>query len=547
MAFALGVSAESDGAVSVTADSLHITDATETVLYFVTETGFKGYAAMPSTDTAATAKACVSRLSAFVEQIAYEDLKAEHVADYRALYKKSSLYLTATALPAETSATTDALLSAVKKGGNLQPLAELLYNYGKYLTIAGSRPGGQALTLQGLWNHKVRPPWSSNYTLNINTQMNYWGASSAGLDECLLPLLQMTKDLMVTGAKTASINYGCGGFAVNHNTDLWRKSDPVKGTPNYMLEPLCGAWLVNELCAHYRNGALQDYKEDITELAEASARFCTDYLVLYKGEYVVCPSSSPEQQFLNDDGTCSLDFASAFDQSVVREALQNALHFSADEALRAKAQERLRRLAPVTMNREKGLNEWHKQRTLKDTGHRHFSPLYGLFPAAQIGYYRDPALRSAARTLFEERLRNAGRGTVGWSAVWALCLAGRFRDAATAERQLRRFFTGALFRNLFGKHPPNYFQIDANLGFLAALPGLLVTEDDGILELLPALPAGWTGGSVQRLRIGGVEVSFSFEDGKVVTLSASAPVRVRRTEAVKACREGENITFTDGA
>ena len=166
------------------------------------------------------------------------------------------------------------------------------------MIISGSRKGGQALNLQGIWNNSVRPPWSSNYTVNINTEMNYWGASRSGLSECIEPLIQMVYEALQNGRKTAEINYGCRGFACNHNVDLWRKTPPVKGDANYMFAPLCGVWLSNEIYAHYINGFLEDYTDKIKEIVTESARFACDFLVMHYGKYVVCPSPSPENCFL---------------------------------------------------------------------------------------------------------------------------------------------------------------------------------------------------------------------------------------------------------
>lgn len=309
MAFALGVTARTDGKVKISGEKMIVSSAREITFYFATATGFRGYDKMPDTDTHIVRAACKAKLSGCAD---FEKMNSEHIRDFSSLYNRQSI-----SLGSESDENTDELLKNAKDGGDIRALCELFYNFGKYMTISASRQGGQPMNLQGIWNASVRPPWSSNYTVNINTQMNYWGASACGLSECIEPLLQMVWETVQTGRKTAKINYGCSGFACNHNVDIWRKTPPVLGAPNYMLEPLCGVWLANEICTHYKNGALSQYRERVIEIAEEAARFAADYLVMHEGEYVICPSPSPENSFRRDGKSCSLDYASAFDMGLV--------------------------------------------------------------------------------------------------------------------------------------------------------------------------------------------------------------------------------------
>lgn len=386
----------------------------------------------------------------------------------------------------EENITTDKLLKEVKSGGDEKALCELLYNYGKYMMISGSRKGGQPLNLQGIWNSSVRPPWSSNYTVNINTEMNYWGASHCGLSDCLEPFVNMVYGAMQNGKKTAEINYGCRGFACNHNVDLWRKTPPVKGDANYMFAPLCGIWLSNELYCHYQNGFLEEHKEKIKEIVTESARFACDFLVMHDGKYVICPSASPENVFLNGGKKCKLDYASAFDTALVRQAFKNALAISDDEALKAEIREKTPFLYPFK-EAENGICKWHEDFETPEKGHRHFSPLYAFYPGNLIGFDTDGKQTQWIRRLFHFRLNNSGQH-IGWSATWAICLAARLRESETAETVIRGMLSHAVFKNLFCVHPPFLFQIDGNMGFIAGINEILLTEENGVIELLPAMP-----------------------------------------------------------
>ncbi|MDE6469701.1 MAG: glycoside hydrolase family 95 protein, partial [Eubacterium sp.] len=304
MAFCLCLQVDTDGKIESKKNNIRIVNATQFTIYFATATGFNGFDKMPSTDANTVIKKCKSHLYRVEKN--YDELKKRHIDDFSGLYNQQSI-----SFNKDINIPTNELIKAVKNGADEKTICELLYNYGKYMIISGSRKGGQPLNLQGIWNHSVRPPWSSNYTVNINTQMNYWGASRSGLSDCIEPLIQMVSETLHTGRKTAEINYRCRGFACNHNVDIWRKTPPVQGDANYMFEPLCGVWLANEIYAHYKNGFLSDYENKIEEIVTEAAKFASDYLVLHDEKYVVCPSASPENVFVNNGKKCKLDYASA--------------------------------------------------------------------------------------------------------------------------------------------------------------------------------------------------------------------------------------------
>ncbi len=535
MAFCLLAQVDTDGVIESKKNNITIKNATELTIYFAVETGFNGFDKMPCTDTDVVIRKCKSHLLGIEKN--YDNLKKRHIEDFSSLYNQQSI-----SFNSDIEIPADELIKSIKNGSDEKSLCELLYNYGKYMIISGSRKGGQPLNLQGIWNHSIRPPWSSNYTVNINTQMNYWGASRSGLSECIEPLIQMVYEALNTGRKTAEINYGCSGFACNHNVDIWRKTPPVQGNANYMFAPLCGVWLANEIYAHYCNGYLNVYKDKIKEIVTEAARFANDFLVLHNKYYVVCPSASPENVFMNNGKRCKLDYASAFDMGLVRQVFKNAIELSDDENLKTEIAEKYSKLYPFK-NGANGICEWHKDYDTPEKGHRHFSPLYAFYPANSIGYYENKEETEWIKKLFQYRLVHSGQH-IGWSAAWAICLAARLRDANTARSVIKGLLCHAIFSNLFCVHPPFYFQIDGNLGFVAGINEMLITEENGAVELLPALPENFAqAGNVKNMVVNGAKISFKWSNGKVTEISSDKSIFVYDKNMDDTVQTDTNITF----
>lgn len=535
MAFCLCAQVYTNGTVINEKYCIKVKNATEITVYFATATGFNGFNKMPTADTCAVVKKCKAQLGGVIKN--FDDIKKRHIEDFSALYNKQSV-----SFNCDTDIPADELIKYVKSGGDEKAFCELLYNYGKYMIISSSRKGGQALNLQGIWNNSVRPPWSSNYTVNINTQMNYWGASRSGLSECIEPLIQMVYEALETGRKTAEINYGCRGFACNHNVDLWRKTPPVQGDANYMFAPLCGVWLSNEIFTHYENGFLGEYEDKIKEIVTESAKFACDFLVLHEGKYVVCPSVSPENSFKSNGKTCKLDYASAFDMGLVRQAFFNALQISDDEELKAEITEKLPALYPFIKG-ENGICEWHKYYETPEKGHRHFSPLYAFYPGNIIGYNENPEETKWIHDLFKYRLANSGQH-IGWSAAWAICLSARLRDADTAKTVIRNLLCHAVFKNLFCVHPPFLFQIDGNLGFVAGINEMLLTEEKDVVTLIPALPENFAlSGEVRDMVVKGAKISFKWQNGEIIEISADKKVTVSSENISENAVAGKNVSI----
>lgn len=522
MSFCLRCEAQTDGDISFGTDSIIIKQAKTVTLFIATATGFCGIDKMPETSRKYAADKCRSILNGVDKN--YDNLRSRHIDDYKSIYERQKVTLSS-----ESVNDGSKLLKAAKSGTASAQLCGLLYDYGKYLMISGSRKGGSALNLQGIWNSSVRPPWSGNYTTNINTQMNYWGMSRSGLSECAEPLIGLVKGLMEKGAQTAQVNYGCEGFCCNHNADIWCKTTPVQGAPAYMYAPLCGAWLSNELYGHFKNGELDEYSEIIKKIVTEAAKFVNDYLVLHDGYYVTAPSASPEATFTRNGKEACLDYAGTFEMSITRQLFSNYLEF-ADDELAEQIKEKLPKLYPIKHG-STGILEWHDDVPITENGHRHFSPLYGFYPADIIKYYSDKEKTQWVRELFDFRTSNSTQ-YIGWSAAWAISLCGRLHNSQKGQQIINSMLAHSVFKNMFCVHPPFLFQIDGNLGFVAGVNELLLYEENGVIELLPALPESWKDGSVKDMVIKGNHISFEWKNGIVTKASSDKPVKMLKTNAL---------------
>lgn len=528
MSFCLSAKFITNGTISTNDTSVMISKATDIAIYFATATGFVGYDKMPKTSRKYAMELTQKTLNALSGN--YEQTKQNHIADYTALYNKQSLDL-----KSETDLPTDRLLRDAKAGKLNNGLIELIYNYGKYLMISSSRIGGSAITLQGIWNKDLKPAWSSNYTVNINTEMNYWGMSQCNLNECAEPFVRMVYEVMKHGKSTAHDNYNCDGFACNHNVDIWRKTAPVKGAAQYMYAPLCGVWLTNEIYEHLRYGNMEQYRSQIETITTEAVKFVCDYLILRNGNYITCPSTSPEASFYLSGRACDVDSASAFELGLIRQLFINFKEFSHDEILLKKVEQKLSKLKPFSEG-EFGINEWSKDYQITDKGHRHFSPMYAFYPAKVIGYNRNPQEVSWIEKLFNRRIEYS-HSFIGWSSAWGICLAGRLRNPEKAKMILQKMIATSFFKNLFDSHPPHYFQIDGNLGFLSAINEMLVTEEDGVIELLPALPDIMNSGEIKNIRTATANViSFTWENNEITSLKVEG-----KTMKLKDIHLSENI------
>lgn len=536
MAFALRVEIQTDGTITYNNDNIYVSNATELTLYCVTSTGFKAFNEMPETDADVVVNKCKNTLKDLDKD--YNAIKLEHIKDFNDLYNRQSLKICQ-----ECDLDTDEIIKVARNGGDLDVLSQLMYNFGKYLLISGSRKGTQPLNLQGIWNSLVRPPWSSNYTTNINTEMNYWCASACGLNECIEPLIRMVDEAMITGSHTAKEIFGADGFCCNHNMDIWRKTSPSKGSARFILSPLCGSWLTNELYKHYLNGGLDEYKDKIFEIVKENAKFIMSFLVLHDGKYVICPATSPENAFRHKFSVASLDYATAYDMAIARESLIFALDCTEDEQEKSKIQDIINNLYPLQKGRH-GIREYHKDYIEFEFGHRHFSHLYAFYPSQEIGYYTDPERTEWIRKSFWRRLKYSHQH-IGWSAVWAMCIGARLRDVNVQKKVIRHFITNTIFDNLFCFHQPSHFQIDGNFGFVAGLNEILITEENNKIELLPAILPEYKTGYMKNIIIKSAKISFKWENSKVTEIESDKPIAVYNKHLSDNVVLNENVSLCD--
>lgn len=511
------------GRVSGDGTTLTIEGADEVTLLIAMATSYRSFDDVSGDPTAIT-RAQIAKAQAR----SFDRIAADTAAEHRRLFRRVTIDLgtgPAAMLP------TDVRIRQSETAHD-PALAALYFDYGRYLLISCSRPGSQPANLQGIWNDKPGPPWGSKYTININTEMNYWPAEPTNLPECVEPLIKMVSEIAVTGAKMARDMYGARGWVTHHNTDLWRAAGPIDGA-KYGLWPTGGAWLCTHLWEHYEYYPDPVFLQRIFPILKGASLFFIDTLQVdpATGHLVTNPSLSPENghghgsSLIHGPTMDNQILSDLFDQTVAAARILGA----EDDLTRQFADAR-KRLLPMRIGKDGQLQEWPHDwdADANDIHHRHVSHLYGLYPSRLIDMDRTPDLAAAAKRSLEIR----GDKATGWATAWRINLWARLRDGARSHSILR-FLLGPerTYPNMFDAHPP--FQIDGNFGGTAGIVEMLVQNHGEVIELLPALPPAWPTGAVTGLRTrGAASVDLAWRGGKLDHVRIRGTLPGKRTVAL---------------
>ena len=530
------------GEKNIIGEHLVIRDAKEIMLYLGCETSFY---------EENVRQALCARLDAVCRD-GYEEVERRHLADYQELFGRVSLQL---GEEVDTRPIEQQFGDGMQNGFS-PSFATLYFQYGRYLLISSSRPGSLPATLQGIWNEDMEPAWDSKYTININTEMNYWPAEMCGLPECHLPLFDHLFRMWEKGKYVAREMYGCRGFVAHHNTDIWGDCAPQDIYVPATYWVMGAAWLCTHIWGHYLYTQDKIFLEKLYPVLEDAVLFFHDFLIEVDGKLMTCPSVSPENTYILPNGIMGcVGVGATMDNEILRDLMEEYLKASAVLGMESEKVNRTRQLLKkipgLQIGKHGQIMEWREDYEEREPGHRHISQLYALHPSHQIILDKTPRLAEAAKKTLERRLAHGG-GHTGWSCAWIINFYARLGDGESALDNLNKLWKNSTFFNMMDNHPRRggyVFQIDGNLGATAAIAEMLVQSDEECVRLLPALPEQWKEGRVKGLAVvGGAVLDMSWKAGRIEECIACSPravdmvfrygseARVCRLEAGKSCQ-----------